>query len=214
MGMENEIRLLHEQMRILQERDKKLFDFVEFEGVDEDRAKRVSRECEVDFALAKAEVRNTALRLAEELEALGYDSTILLELVDAIKHQYYLSLGVNTLWPKVRVALERITLQQSLRDRSGFLGLIVDFTALAISRKGFEIAPIELSPVPWKMFKALFDAKEDGLSKKELQNAIWGEKPVTSNNLDKQKRTVNDKLERLRVEIAADNHGVWRLATV
>ena len=50
-----------------------------------------------------------------------------------------------------------------------------------------------------------------GLSRDQLMTAIWPKKPVQPNTLDQHKGRTNDILECLRLEIRADNRGIWTL---
>lgn len=65
--------------------------------------------------------------------------------------------------------------------------------------------------MPWQLFVALFERREQGLSRDELTTALWSSKPVQPNTLDQHKKRTNALIQCLRIEISADNRGVWSL---
>ena len=66
---------------------------------------------------------------------------------------------------------------------------------------------------PWELFRELYRAGHDGLSKHDIAKRLWPPNGVISdNNLDQHKSRANDLLVQIHIEISPDNRGVWRLA--
>jgi hypothetical protein len=66
---------------------------------------------------------------------------------------------------------------------------------------------------PWEMFRELYHAGHDGLSKEVIAKRLWPPDGIISdNNLDQHKSRANDLLVQIQLEISPDNRGVWRLA--
>jgi hypothetical protein len=66
----------------------------------------------------------------------------------------------------------------------------------------------------WDMFCSLYQAGRDGKTRAELMKVLWPQKAVEENNLDQQKKALNQLLQRLGLEVSADSRGVWSLAAV
>jgi hypothetical protein len=92
----------------------------------------------------------------------------------------------------------------------GFLSPEVDLVNRTVRRRE-NVAKFDNKTRAWLLFFYLQQAGEPGLSRDELREHIWGDQPVTDNSLDQTKKTANEVLVKIRIEIAADNRGIWRL---
>lgn len=68
--------------------------------------------------------------------------------------------------------------------------------------------------MPWKLFLAVWESGDDGISRKDLSDLLWPDRSVIPNTLDQHKSKVDTILRELGVEIATDNRGIWRIAEI
>lgn len=98
------------------------------------------------------------------------------------------------------------------RDKSDdFLNLDIDVVNRRVKRGGEE-ADFRNNSKAWKLFLCLFEAEDKGCSRDDLMKAIYGDESRIPNVLDQHKRTANDHVEKLRIEISSDQRGVWKLS--
>ena len=91
-------------------------------------------------------------------------------------------------------------------------GVTISLIDRSVTRDGV-VVEFGNKTVAWKLFFELA-SRPEGSPRADLLKQIWPEKTVEESNLDHRKREVNEILERMRLEIAADNHGVWRLVAL
>jgi hypothetical protein len=89
-----------------------------------------------------------------------------------------------------------------------------DRKALRIADGKTLIACFGRKVKPWELFRELYQAGENGLSRDDINKKLYPNQPVTENALDQHKSAANKILETIRVEIKPDNRGVWRLVAL
>jgi hypothetical protein len=94
-----------------------------------------------------------------------------------------------------------------------YLGLCVDETKRKVTRDGVCVR-FGKKDVTWELFIALYKAGETGRSREELYQDVYGEEVRTENALDQQKKALGELFEPLRVEVATNNRGIWKLAII
>ena len=103
--------------------------------------------------------------------------------------------------------------ENSPQSAKSFLpGVTVD-SAARIAKSGENEIKFGRKLKQWEMFSALYKAGADGMSRDDLHHSLWPESGDKS-NVDTQKRLLNETLLPLRIEVAADGRGIWRLKTI
>lgn len=98
-------------------------------------------------------------------------------------------------------------------DSEAYLGLCIDEVNRILTRNG-QKALFGQKSKAWQLFIALCKARENGKSRNDLYTEIWGTVSVDENNLDQQKKILERVLEPLRLEVATDKRGIWKLAEI
>lgn len=93
-----------------------------------------------------------------------------------------------------------------------YLGLNVDREYRCITRDGLFDVTLEFGKkgVAWRLFKLLFDSREEGMTRDGLTSELWT-KEVSASRLDQVKSELNDLLQPIRCEVTTDNRGTWHL---
>lgn len=95
---------------------------------------------------------------------------------------------------------------------SFYLGIEINFKYQEVKR-GSEVVSLAGSKAQWILMCDLYEAVEFGCTRDELVDSIWrlDASPDKSNCLDQAKKSLNAKLEVLKVEVVANMRGVWIL---
>lgn len=92
---------------------------------------------------------------------------------------------------------------------NGYLGLEIVAETLSVTGNRRAVS-FGRSVAAWGLFCRLWAAKDSGMTRVEIQNALWPE--ASANRVDQEKAKANEILEPLKVLIESDGRGVFRLA--
>ena len=96
--------------------------------------------------------------------------------------------------------------------RARYLGLEMNRENRTVARDEFDgVAEFGKKEKAWRLFVAVFDAREKGTTRAELEAALLG--ASNKNNLDQWKRACSEILSQLNIEVNSDQRGLWRLTS-
>ena len=92
-----------------------------------------------------------------------------------------------------------------------YLGLTLIHERFEVQRTGYD--PVVLTPLEWRLFFTLFEAKETGINHEDALNRVWGDGGSLP-SLRNTKSSLERKLLQIGVFAEADHRGNWRLSLV
>jgi hypothetical protein len=96
----------------------------------------------------------------------------------------------------------------------GYLDLFVDEARRIAKRHSREVKFGNKSKA-WELFYVLFLAREQGLTRDELEKELWDSSvEIQPNNLDQQKAIAGGIIQSLGVKIESKARGIWQLVLV